>query len=531
MLGFALTSVFFFLAVRQRATVTVQRDTIELINEREFIESYASYLMNNPSEKPVIDFDGITGSLTQNVEEITGTLDINETATFHFDGRITLEWNACDTPARGDIQINNSTYTSFESVPCETFHDLAGPVNVGNPFTLRTLNAPLAYRIKGDGLRDNEWHLDLASEKSLIKPVSVVTRFTTETTVSSADVEPSFLAQEITNEALWMLGAVRNTGSLLTRPDSMDIIPYQANRAAIALLKLGTDYADEVKAYMEWYLKHILKEDDGTDLGAIGVIYNYSISAPPSPDSSESSEGIYSSANAYAGTFLTLARNYLDVTRDDGFIRVNLNDIKRVAAAIDATYSSTDHLTHATPQKVIAGLKDNVDAWLGYRDASELMKAMNDLSGYRYYRDLALTVRQAIESELWDEVVGAYKSNSAEVNASWNPFSPNAESNLWTTAFLLPEAQQRVSALTAAFLAEHEASWKTVTLGAPYTWIAVALAEADEFELVNTYDTALMAIGKFGNRPSPWNLLDSAGRIEYLLKLLESQGFTYEDFK
>lgn len=173
LLGFVMTSVFFFFSVRQRATVQIQRNTAEIVNTRSYLASYAEYLKSNASEiAEGTVFDGnINVHLTQSVDEILGFVDsgFSEIDTYNFaSDNIIIEWNRCDNPPNplGDLIVyDGPTAIHTTSNPCtiNEYADIAGPLSVANPFLIGTLNNPFFYRITGDNLIDEKWHLELST--------------------------------------------------------------------------------------------------------------------------------------------------------------------------------------------------------------------------------------------------------------------------------------------------------------------------------------------------------------------------------
>lgn len=166
LLGFVLTSVFFFFAMRQRAQIAIERDTAAILNAKTYVESYAGYLEKHPSELDTT-FDGIQVKLTQNVDEIEGSVDFGQTMTYEFSGDIYIEWNKCTDTLKGDLYLNSSLYEKSGGgcTAKKDYDDVIGPVTVTNPFTIKTMNAPFKYRITektgASTLVDNKWHLDL----------------------------------------------------------------------------------------------------------------------------------------------------------------------------------------------------------------------------------------------------------------------------------------------------------------------------------------------------------------------------------
>ena len=173
MLGFVLTSVFFFFAMRQRAAIAIERDTAAILNARTYVESYAGYLENLSESdlnniKGSVDFDGIRGTITNEVDEIESAVDFEATATYEFSGDIYIEWNKCSNNLKGDLKLNDALYKT-KGTGCtnsKDYDDVIGPISLsGTSFDIETMNAPFKYRITektgASTLVDNKWHMNL----------------------------------------------------------------------------------------------------------------------------------------------------------------------------------------------------------------------------------------------------------------------------------------------------------------------------------------------------------------------------------
>lgn len=200
MLGFILTSVFFFLAMRQRSTIQNQRDTAAILNAKAYLNSYANYLedltiasLTEITEygSKKINFDNsITGKVTNKPTEIVGMVDFgkDKKATYKFGGDVYIEWNKCAeefTNYRSDIYINNTLYKhKKEGGGCtndKNYNDVV-LVTIKDTLTIKTLNAPAYYRITAKDekttLVDNKWHMDLKIDLDYGKKVTINKTFT-----------------------------------------------------------------------------------------------------------------------------------------------------------------------------------------------------------------------------------------------------------------------------------------------------------------------------------------------------------------
>jgi hypothetical protein len=198
LLGVAMTSAFFFLATRMSGMGGITRETMEYTNQKVYLESYVDYIMSlTPAQletiKGNLSFDQIStdplkyiinGTLTNEVDEITGVLDEGGvSAPYKFAGIINIEWNSCTNNNREDIVINGVPYAHIPPPPplCSDtspgYDDKALSVSVSNPFTISTKGAPVYYRITnaavGGKLPSDTWHLKASIDLGYGKKVEV----------------------------------------------------------------------------------------------------------------------------------------------------------------------------------------------------------------------------------------------------------------------------------------------------------------------------------------------------------------------
>ena len=165
--------------MRQRATITEQRDTAAISNARAYLQSYADYLEEHSDELDTT-FDDMQVSLTQHVSKIEDIVDAGSPVTYQFSGDIFVEWNKCSNNLKGDLVVNGVLYEHDEVTECPSdedgYDDVIGPITVTDP-EIETLNAPFYYRITGASLVDNKWHLDLSTELEYGKKIGVKKTF------------------------------------------------------------------------------------------------------------------------------------------------------------------------------------------------------------------------------------------------------------------------------------------------------------------------------------------------------------------
>ena len=237
----------------------------------------------------------------------------------------------------------------------------------------------------------------------------------------------------------------------------------------------------------------------------------------------------YDSSDSYAGTFLSLAKTYQEITGDTAFIQENLDDLKLIATVMDATmrnYTGSDNETYqlsiAKANYDIAYMMDNTEVWRGYYDFGKLLEDIGDSDAQMYY-DKANTVREAIEMVLWDEAQEGYKPH-ATGDLDWTVFYPDARANTRAITYDLPEAVARRSELWNKFMQYHGNAWINLTAGSNAVMpVSPAAIKAGAMSSVNEYfENVRDQI--FPERAYPWTHTQSGFYLQSLLLLRD--GYT-----
>jgi len=181
-----MTSVFFFLAIRLGGLGGIQRESMEYQNQKAYLESYVEYLMSlAPAEleliKGDITFDGITGTITNEVDEIVGVLDAGEIKSYDFDDTIKIEWNLCDSNTiieNGELEIDKTIGASGNTcVSANTDYDGWLTATADPSISLESLGEPFHYRITSttpsQKITDNFWHLSAEIDLGYGKKIKV----------------------------------------------------------------------------------------------------------------------------------------------------------------------------------------------------------------------------------------------------------------------------------------------------------------------------------------------------------------------
>lgn len=176
MLGVVLTSVFFFFAMRLRMNSATQRDTIVYQDQKAYLDSYVGYLMAHPSET-TINFDDITGSLTQKTFEITGLLDSGAEIPYAITDAVTVKWNTCGQET-GNLLVNDSIEKLHVANPtCSEYEDQVS-LPAGTSLKLKSLDSPFHYSISSTALlTDTKWHLKASIPLEYGKTIDVERTF------------------------------------------------------------------------------------------------------------------------------------------------------------------------------------------------------------------------------------------------------------------------------------------------------------------------------------------------------------------
>lgn len=192
LLGISLATVFFFFAQRLGANVASQRKTMEYQNAKVFLESYVAYIEGLDSlslgairDGDPIDLNGITGTVTNEAETITGILDVGDNISYTADvpssptDKIQIEWDAC--PADAESLAISSIFAGPASGGCLGASYEEGADSDASSFDLTAFGAPTSYKLTAINdavLYDNKWYLDLEMSLGFRKKFTVHRTFT-----------------------------------------------------------------------------------------------------------------------------------------------------------------------------------------------------------------------------------------------------------------------------------------------------------------------------------------------------------------
>jgi len=363
----------------------------------------------------------------------------------------------------------------------------------------------------------------------------IVLSFVTLTSmpVSSAATTADYL-RIIEDEAYWVStaqlsctgdgqGAIAEATVRGSAPVS--IHPYEANLGARAMLAAGPRYFPMVKSYIQWYLGHMNRPDDN---GVYATVYDYdynplSCTGVVQPNPETGAVPKYDSTDAYAGTFLSLVKEYAAANpADNSYFRSPQvrDDLESIANVIDAT-TGPNHLSAATPTHHAQYLLDNVEAQQGTQDYSWLLSnVLGDAAGASQRVHEAALMRNGIEIPLWQasRTPGMYGWAADQVSPSWSTWYPDSIDQVWPLWNQLSTPKRRSTIWTA--LTAHWPAWErsTPSYGSvsvdhdPNADIAYAAALVGDKTSVDAYLNHSQTNWTAAGRPPPWTVVDSAFR-------------------
>lgn len=190
LLGLSLATVFFYFAQRLQQNRAAQRETMEYQNARLLMESYVGYLESLTSaelsaEYPdgTVSLEGITGTVSNEKEEVTGKLDIDEVIEYEVpNAAIVIKWNSCTGSEQGLLDVNTSP-ANQDTGQCG-LGDVYDDFILTSPVTSVELTAsgqPVSYQITNatpdETVLDNKWQLDLEFPLTVRKKISITESF------------------------------------------------------------------------------------------------------------------------------------------------------------------------------------------------------------------------------------------------------------------------------------------------------------------------------------------------------------------
>lgn len=282
--------------------------------------------------------------------------------------------------------------------------------------------------------------------------------------------------------AAWLAGCQGPQGGLRNRPDTPAVIPYFANQIGLALLETPEGPL-RVRAYLSWYLARLNPRDR---YGLSGTIYDYQpdVVGPPG----------YDSADAYAATFLSLVRAYVERTGDWGWVRRNEPGLAAVGNLL-LSLQDPDGLFRTGGPSAHRFLMDNAEDYRGLEDWAWLLDGLGRRAGPARQAQLQTQAAQArlrarllavaVGQILWDSVSTSYRwasppwPPSAEPAAAhhpdWSRWYPDTVAQVFPAMYGLPQppgrARQAYNRIAAGF-----PGWTEGRTGNGFPWLILGLA-------------------------------------------------------
>ncbi len=363
----------------------------------------------------------------------------------------------------------------------------------------------------------------------------------TEPCTAEATEESIALFREIyETETEWLASLQLENGALpmTYAPDGeLRMNPYFADFAALALLDNAEKYADNVVRYMDWHLGHLNTAEEDFN-GLDGTIYDYVITMKDGrivsedisePDNADS----YDTTDSYAATFLTVVYKYLCKTGDSEYLVSHAEDLERIVSVIFSNLQNG--LTYAKPNHRVKYLMDNCEVYEGAVAAAGIFEEIVNCGKNEYAsvrddcRELISTVKESINSKLWNYVGGYYRPGiTAYVSIptkifSWDLYYPQATSQLFPIicGVIEPETK-RAQSLYSKFCDSFE--WEHFDYPDDFYWGANVYAAAvmNDLDRVVTYMTEYSALME--NHSWPLYNADSARTSMSAYIMLERAG-------
>jgi len=216
------------------------------------------------------------------------------------------------------------------------------------------------------------------------------------------------------------------------------IVPYYLYIMGIYSLKHGR-HLEEVRHFIVWTFAHL---NDSDRWGLSGSIYDYVLCA----DGTEVSTLQYDSADAYAGMFMILLRDYIAATGDTEFLLPYKDRIFDVAYVM-LHLQDEDGLDIAMATYPVKYLMDNSEAYAGLLAFVALARQMR-WSGVEDYAAAAIRMKQGVLDHLYDAERKNfyYAMQEGEKSPSdWNNFYPDALSQLFPIYYGIVEADSKLA--------------------------------------------------------------------------------------
>jgi len=354
--------------------------------------------------------------------------------------------------------------------------------------------------------------------------------------------------QVIASETKYLLSLQLEDGALaeygVQDDNTAYIMPYFNDFAALGLLDGGTDNADYVKKYMDWYFAHMNTAEQDVS-GLAGTVYDYNVTLDSSghiltekPHEEVGVGKYYDSTDSYAAMFLAVVDQYAAVTGDRQYVADHQSQIDTL---VDVIFGTLDNgLTYATPAYKIKYVMDNSEVYYGLGMALDLYANYGTDAGGRCERITALmaSIRDKVVNEYYTEMGYGhfwYYFDEHDMHGAyyWTHFYPDATSQVFPAMFgvIAPTDEKAVHCYDmfnkywSTGKAKH--TWEKMDTTDEYAWsdLCYAAVVMGDTQRAETFMTTYLA--KYGAKHQYPAYVGDSGKLlraAYLLKKTVEKG-------
>ncbi|MBE3519039.1 MAG: hypothetical protein IMW97_01890 [Firmicutes bacterium] len=309
------------------------------------------------------------------------------------------------------------------------------------------------------------------------------------------------------DEARWLAACQRPDGAIGMAPGSDRVVPYFANLAAIALVKLDPAKA---RQYITWYLDHFNEPDRW---GLTGTIYDFHVK-----DGKLVPTGNYDSADSYASTFLSLVSAYYRETKDARFVRSELERIRKVARVV-LSLQDEDGLVRVKPGSQTKYLMDNCENYAGLMDWARTLDALGETAEASLYREKASLIKQGIQSVLYDPSTGKYAWSLSRFGKRYpkpGKWYPDGVSQLYLISCGIVEPGSPEAKTIWADFNSQFPGWEEGVKKDSFPWGVVAITACAMSDLSRAQRYVRWVLNQYATagREYPWYVLESACLVQ-----------------
>lgn len=306
------------------------------------------------------------------------------------------------------------------------------------------------------------------------------------------------------------------TPEVYTRWPAGKIVPYFSELAILGALKTSPDGAKEAaERFIDWYFAHL--NDKTTDLNGVdGTVYDYYCFVDPADsehiievtvrklnehkytDNPSENPNDYDSTDSYAACFLRVLYEYYKNYGGD-LLKDKKDDVLRIVGALKSTYVPALGLTGAKPNYMVCYLMDNCEVYDGLVAGAKLFDELyGDQAAAKELQELSGTVKNAIETHLWSDELGAYypyvfADGKAPGKIDLDVFYPDATAQLFAISYGLIEPEsERAQKLYADFNSHFGTrlqGWHVLKTGDAFPWASISgvAAKMQDYERLEIY--------------------------------------------